>query len=98
MFHSWTETQAEGWVRFTLEQRNIQYTSIDKDDLKSGKLRSQFDVIVIPHQRGDAKRFIHGVDASFGPMPFTKTKEFPSHGYPDSTPDMTGGPGFAGVH
>jgi hypothetical protein len=98
VFHSWTETQAEGWVRFTLEQRNIPYTSIDKDDLKSGKLRSQFDVIVIPHQRGDAKRFIHGVDASFGPMPFTKTKEFPSHGYPDSTPDMTGGPGFAGVH
>jgi hypothetical protein len=31
-------------------------------------------------------------------MPFTKTKDFPSHGYPDSTPDMTGGPGFAGVH
>jgi hypothetical protein len=98
VFHSWTDTQAEGWVRFTLEQRNIPYTSIDKDDLKAGKLRAQFDVLVIPDQRGDAKRFIHGVDAAFGPMPFTKTKDFPSHGYPDASPDITGGPGFEGVH
>ena len=98
VFHSWTDTQAEGWVRFTLEQRNIPYTSIDKDDLKAGKLRAQFDVLVIPDQGGDAKRFIHGVDAAFGPMPFTKTKDFTSHGYPDASPDITGGPGFEGVY
>jgi hypothetical protein len=30
-------------------------------------------------------------------MPYTKTAEFPSHGFPDSTRDMTGGPGFAGM-
>jgi hypothetical protein len=30
-------------------------------------------------------------------MPYTKTAAFPSHGYPDSTNDMTGGPGFAGM-
>ena len=30
-------------------------------------------------------------------MPYTKTEAFPSHGYPDSTNDMTGGPGFAGM-
>jgi hypothetical protein len=30
-------------------------------------------------------------------MPYTKTAEFPSHGFPDSTSDLTGGPGFAGM-
>ena len=98
VFHSWTDTQAEGWVRFTLEQRQIPYTSIDKDDLKSGKLHSKFDVIVIPHQRGDATSFIHGVSNSFGPMPFTKTATFQAHGTPDSSEDITGGPGFDGIH
>ena len=97
VFHSWTNTQAEGWVRYTLEQRAIPYTSINKDDLKEGKLRSRFDVIIIPHQRGDASALVNGMDDSFGPMPYTKTEEYPSHGYPDSTPDMTGGPGFDGI-
>jgi hypothetical protein len=41
---------------------------------------------------------IHGIDTKWGPMPFTKTKDFPNHGYPDTTDDMTGGPGFDGMH
>ncbi len=97
VYHSWTNTQDEGWVRFTLEQKGIPYTSIDKDDLKAGNLRSKFDVILIPRLRGDAASFINGVDDSFGPMPYTKTEQYPSHGYPDATTDMTGGPGYDGV-
>ncbi len=97
VYHSWTNTQDEGWVRFTLEQKGIPYTSIDKDDLKAGNLRSKFDVILIPRLRGDAAGFINGVDDSFGPMPYTKTDQYPSHGYPDATDDMTGGPGYNGV-
>ena len=30
-------------------------------------------------------------------MPYTRTPEFPSHGFPDSTDDMTGGMGFEGL-
>lgn len=97
VFHSWTDTQAEGWVRFTLDQKKIPYTSISKDDLKAGKLKSRFDLIIIPHQRGDASSFINGLDDSFGPMPYTKTAKYPSHGFPDSAEDMTGGPGFSGI-
>lgn len=97
VFHSWTDTQAEGWVRFTLEQKNIPYTSINKDDLKAGRLKNKFDVILIPHQRGDASSFINGLDDSFGPLPYTKTAEYPSHGTPDTAEDMTGGPGFSGI-
>ncbi len=98
VFHSWTNTQADGWVRFTLEQKGVPYTSIDKDDLKSGGLRNRFDVVIIPAQGGDVASFINGMDDKFGPMPYTKTDEFPSHGYPDSTDDMTGGPGLDGLN
>ena len=31
-------------------------------------------------------------------MPFTKTEQFPSHGSPDATDDMTGGPGYNGIN
>lgn len=97
IYHTWYNTQDEGWSRFTFEQRGIPYTSIDKDDLKAGDLRKKFDVILIPRVRGGASNFINGVDKKWGPMPFTKTAEFPSHGYPDATTDMTGGAGFDGL-
>lgn len=98
IYHSWFNTQDEGWVRFTFDQRGIPYTSIEKDDLKAGDLRSKYDVIVIPKMRGTGSDFIHEIDKKFGPLPYTKTPEFPSHGFPDSTPDMTGGPGFDGMN
>ncbi|EAZ82699.1 M14 family zinc carboxypeptidase [Algoriphagus machipongonensis] len=97
IYHTWFNTQDEGWSRYTFEQRQIPYTSIDKDDLKSGNLRSKFDVILVPRARGNGSDFIHGVSSEFGPLPFTKTSEYPSHGFPDSSPDITGGPGFGGI-
>ncbi|HCM75738.1 MAG TPA: peptidase [Cytophagales bacterium] len=98
IYHSWFSTQDEGWSRYTFEQRGIPYTSIDKDDLKAGDLKKKFDVILVPRMRGQASDFIHGIDAKWGPMPFTKTAEFPSHGFPDATNDMTGGPGLDGMN
>ena len=97
IYHSWTYTQDEGWARFTFEQRKIPYASIDKDDLRLGQLRKKFDVIVIPRISGSVSNFIHEIPKKFGPMPYTKTPEYPSHGTPDATNDMTGGPGFEGI-
>ena len=97
IYHTWYDTQDEGWARYTFEQLGIPYTSINKDDLKKGGLRKRFDVILIPRTDGSASDFINEIDSKFGPMPYTKTVEFPSHGFPDSTTDMTGGPGFAGM-
>ena len=76
---------------------SISYTSIDKDDLKAGNLKAKFDVILVPKARGTGADFIHRIDSRFGPMPYTKTDQYPSHGVSDSNPDMTGGPGFAGI-
>ena len=97
IYHTWYNTQDEGWARYTFEQRGIPFTSIHKDHLKKGNLRAQFDVILIPRINGAGSNFIHEVDSKFGPMPYTKTAEYPSHGLPDATDDMTGGPGFMGV-
>lgn len=97
IYHTWFSTQDEGWARYWFDQLGVPYTNIDKDDLRAGTLRRRFDVILIPNAGGDARTWIHGVDAKWGPMPYTRTREFPSHGTPDSTPDMTGGPGFPGM-
>ncbi len=97
IYHTWYNTQDAGWARYTFEQRGIPYTYIQKDDLKLGGLRKRFDVILVPNTGGNAGDFINEIDKKFGPMPYTKTAAFPSHGYPDATDDMTGGPGFQGM-
>jgi Zinc carboxypeptidase len=97
IYHTWYNTQDEGWARYTFEQMGVPYVSLQKDDLKRGDLNSRLDVILIPRTGGSASDFINEIDSRFGPMPYTKTEAFPSHGYPDSTNDMTGGPGFAGM-
>jgi hypothetical protein len=97
VYHTWISTQDEGWIRYWLDQLNVPFTSIHKDDLRAGQLKRRFDVIVVPASRGDVSSWIHGIDSKWGPIPYTATAEFPSHGTPSSTPDMTGGPGFAGL-
>ncbi len=97
VYHTWYNTQDEGWARFTLEQYGVPYTSIDKDDLRAGNLRARFDAVLIPDVRGQLEQLVHGIDRKWGPMPFTRTAEFPSHGAPDETQDMTGGMGFEGL-
>ena len=97
VYHTWFSTQAEGWVRYWFEQIGIPYTSIDKDDLRNRRLRRRLDVILVPHASGDLARWIHGVDAKWGPLAYTRTSEFPAHGTPDNTSDITGGMGFGGL-
>ena len=97
IYHSWYDTQDEGWARYTFGMLGVQYSSIDKDDLRKGDLRKRFDVILVPNVRGSLDRLIHGVNRDFGPMPFEKTRDTPSFGTPASSPDITGGPGFEGL-
>ncbi len=97
VYHTWFSTQDEGWTRYWFEQIGVPYTSIHKDDLKAGNLRNRFDVILVPNAGGNLTQWIHGVDQRHGPMPYTQTSEFASHGSPSQTDDMTGGPGFEGL-
>ena len=98
LFHSWSYTQDSGWVRYTFEELGIAYTLIDKGELRLGALRDRFDVIVVPSQgRLDLVGMIHGIDSKWGPMPYTRTHEYASHGVVDSSEDITGGMGFVGL-
>lgn len=100
LLHTWSRTQDEGWARFSLDQQGVPYDYLGEDKLAElGDLRARYDVILFPHQgaRATARRIFQGVDPKYGPLAFTRTDEFPSHGTPDSTEDMTGGMGFEGL-
>ena len=94
---TWRDTQSTGWVRLLLDDMGVPYIYIGDDEIKAGKLENDFDVIVYPHTWSSLKSVIQGIDPSHGPMPYTRTEEFPSHGSPRSSPDITGGLGYRGL-
>jgi hypothetical protein len=84
-------------VRYTLERARVPYTLIHDGDLRAGKLRGRFDVILFPDTWGDFTDIVQGIDPKYGPLPYTRTAAFPSHGIPDASPDITGGMGYSGL-
>jgi hypothetical protein len=97
LLHSWVDTQDAGWARYTFDRGMIPYTLINDDDLKRGNLADRFDVILFPRTRGSFTDLVHGFDPKLGPLAYTRTPEFPSHGVPDASEDITGGMGFEGL-
>ncbi|MFB3118474.1 MAG: hypothetical protein ACE1ZP_06875, partial [Myxococcota bacterium] len=97
VLHTCNDTQATGWVRMLFDQSKIRYELINDDDIKKGRLHRRFDVILYPHTDDSLKSVIQGIDPKHGPMPYTRTREFTSHGTPDSSPDITGGLTFRGL-
>ncbi len=91
--HSWGNTQDEGWVRAALDYYKIPYTYFGENEVSKRDLRAEFDVILWPH--GGAI----GQDppTTGTPVPFKKSTEFPSLGFPGSTEDTRGGLGPAGL-
>jgi hypothetical protein len=97
VWHTWADTESVGWVRYVLDREKIPYSYIRDDDIRAGRLRERYDIILFGHNYLSLQDQIQGIDRKFGPMPFTKTKEFPSHGVPDASEDITGGIGWAGM-
>jgi hypothetical protein len=93
----WADTNMIGWIRYTLDQEKIPYTYIRDDDIKAGDLGRLVDVIVYGQVRLDLQAQIHGIAPTAGPMPYTHTPEFPSHGVPAASDDITGGIGWNGL-
>jgi len=50
LYKSFEPAMDEGWTRWVLEQFEFDYTSLRNPDIQSGRLRSRYDVIVIPDQ------------------------------------------------
>ena len=91
--HSWGNTQDEGWVRAALDYYKIPYTYFGENEVVKRDLRAQFDVILWPHGGGVGQE----APTTGTPVPFKKTPEFQSLGYPDSSEDTRGGLGQAGL-
>lgn len=99
VFHTWSSTQDDGWVRFALDQLDVPYDYINKDHLRAGNLESKYDVILFSNARGESGAdIVGGLDPEkWGPLGFVKSAEFKHLGTPDSSEDITGGMGIEGV-
>ncbi|HUU38448.1 MAG TPA: M14 family zinc carboxypeptidase, partial [Candidatus Desulfaltia sp.] len=97
LWHPWADTQMIGWVRLVFDRQGIPYSILRDDDIKTGALADRFDVIIHGDTEEDLKGQIHGLETKFSPLPYTKTAEFPSHGFPVASDDITGGIGWSGM-
>ncbi len=97
LMQTWNDTQSAGWVRMIFDDEKVPYTLIMDEDVRRGGLRERFDVILYPNTARSLKDVVTGIDPRNGPLAFTKTPEFPTHGSPTSSPDITGGLSWSGL-
>lgn len=97
MFSTWGSTQGVGWVRHAFDQFEIPFDLIFQERVKAGDLRADYDVILVPNQGGSGKGLVFDVDASDGPLAYTKTARYQFLGDYGSSDDITGGMGLDGV-
>jgi hypothetical protein len=97
VWHTWADTQSVGWIRYVLDREKVPYAYIRDEDVRAGRLREKYDVIVFGHNYLGLQDQIHGIDKKYGPMAYMKTKETPNLGVPDASADITGGIGWQGM-
>lgn len=103
--HTWRNTQDGGSVRYALDQLGVPYDYegvhrlSGQDGWTGNDLRDRWDVILIPSQGGgsDGREIFQGVDSKGGPLAYTRTDLYPTHGFPDAAEDITGGFGYEGL-
>jgi len=93
----WADTDSIGWVRYSLDQRNVPYTYLRDEDVRAGNLRDKIDVLLYGHVDLELAEQIQGIPKAWGPMPFRKTAQSPSFGTPAESGDITGGIGWDGL-
>jgi hypothetical protein len=93
----WADTDTIGWARYTLDQRHVPYAYVRDEDIRAGRLRDKYDVLLYGHVDLELAEQIQGIPKAWGPMPFRKTAATPSFGTPAASDDITGGIGWSGL-
>jgi hypothetical protein len=66
--------------------------------LRAGRLRERFDVIIFPHVGGTSTQQVHGIPKTDTiPLPYRKTDRTPNLGANDASDDIRGGMGLEGL-
>jgi hypothetical protein len=97
VFSTWGSTQNVGWVRYGFDQYETPYSLIFKDEVKKGRLRARFDVIVVPSQGRSSKALVWDLPMRGKPLAYEKTARYRFLGDYGSSPDIRGGLGLAGL-
>jgi hypothetical protein len=97
LYVPWADTDSIGWLRYALDRRGVPYAYVRDEDVRDGGLAARLDVLVYGHVDLDLAGQIHGIPKAWGPMPFKKTAQTPSHGTPAESDDVTGGLGWQGL-
>ena len=98
MYTTWANTEKVGWVRLAFDRWEIPFDLIHKDHVQAGaNLRSQYDVIVMPHQTQNGKSIVYEQPKLSRPLPYKKSDKFKSMGFYAETDDVRGGMGLAGA-
>jgi hypothetical protein len=97
LLQAWRDTQSAGWLRMVWDDEKVAYALISDDDVRAGNLRARFDVILMADTGLGLKDIVTGIDLKFSPLAYTKTAQFPTHGTPNASPDITGGFTWRGV-
>src|SRR6185295_11238914 len=97
IYSTWGGTQDVGWVRYAFDRLEVPFDLIYKEQVRRGDLKSKYDVIVIPHQSGTAKRLVFDIDSRGTPIAYKKSDQFKYLGMYGESDDITGGMGIEGV-
>ncbi len=95
IYSAWTNTQNLGWYRLTFDKFGVPYDLIFKEQVKAGKLRDKYDVILMAEQNLGKTATLAAPAAK--PQSYKKTDKFKFLGDYGSTDDMSGGLGQDGV-
>jgi hypothetical protein len=95
IYSSWNATQETGWVRFTFDKFAITFDLIYKERVRKGRLRADYDVIVMPTQTLTRQAIFQPPAAV--PVPYVKDPKYKFLGMYGESPDITGGMGGEAV-
>jgi Zinc carboxypeptidase len=97
VYSTWGNTQDVGWVRYALDKFDVPYELIYKERVRNGDLKNTFDVIVVPHQAGSAKRLVFDIESRGTAIEYKRSEKFRNLGGYGESDDITGGMGLEGV-